>query len=103
MKIEMYIKKECSLFFLTALKPMKKAMISVGNTISTVASHQCPLSKSTIPSNIKIKNVIINNINKTVNPTDHLPNQVFGNKEVFIILTPSYSSGMVLSHIPLPS
>ena len=67
---------------------MKKAMISVGNAIATVASHQCPLSKVTIPSNIKIKNVIIVIINKTVNPTDHLPNRVSGNKVNFIIVHP---------------
>ncbi|MFA4815334.1 MAG: hypothetical protein WC924_03205 [Candidatus Gracilibacteria bacterium] len=78
MKIDRKTKSERSLF-LMAIIPMKKAAISIGTATPTVKSHQGPSSKVTRLSSVNIKKT-------AVNPTDHLPNWVSGNKAIFFFI-----------------
>jgi len=93
-------KTERSLFFLTALIPVKKAVISTSNATGTVKSHQRASKLRILSTSTRIIEVVINNKKNIFNPTDHLPSLVFGTKEILMvlfyqILNKSYGLGLV--------
>jgi len=83
--IEIQTKTERSLFFITAIMPVIKATMLVGNKTATATSHQWSLKLKTFKTKTNPQETPTAIKKKTFSPTDHLPNLVFGIKFVFII------------------
>ncbi len=65
-------------FFLTALIPKTKAVISIRNATGTVTSHQLSSKESIFNIKTNTKEVVITARKNMFKHTDHLPNFVFG-------------------------
>ncbi len=80
-----YTSADLSLYFITALIPVKKAIISMMNEIGTVTFHQVS-SKESIPSTLtKTIEITITIKKKVFSPTDHFPSFVLGLKFIFLL------------------
>ena len=86
MRMDRKTKTERSLFFLTAIIPAIKAIMPAGNTIPTVTSHQRSSNESFFSTLTNTIEAAVISKKKVFSPTDHLPNRVFGTKEIPIIL-----------------
>lgn len=78
MMIERITKIECSLYFLIAIIPVIKAMILAGKITATATSHQWSSKESIFSNSTDTIEAVIVIKKKAFNPTDHLPNLVFG-------------------------
>jgi len=77
-KIEEKTKTERSLFFVTEIIPVTKAVISMRNETGTVTSHQWSSKLSILSTKTEITETLIIIRNRMFNPADHLPNFVLG-------------------------
>jgi len=77
---------ERSLYFLIATIPVIKAIILTGNITATVTSHQRLSKESILNISTETREVVIITKKNVLSPTDHLPNLVFGIKDILICL-----------------
>jgi hypothetical protein len=86
MRMDRKTKTERSLYFLTANIPVIKAMMLAVNATATVTFHQWSLKLSILSIKTSTQEVAIAIKKKAFNPTDHLPNLVFGIDSPFLWL-----------------
>ena len=77
-KMDKETKAERSLYFLTAIIPVIRAIMLVGKAVPTVISHQRSSKESILSIKTSTKEIAIVARNRAFNPTDHLPNVVCG-------------------------
>jgi hypothetical protein len=83
-------KTERSLFFLTDIIPVMKAMILTRIARGTVTSHQWSSKESILNTITRITEVPTTVEKKVFSPTDHLPRIVFGATSINWILIANF-------------
>ncbi len=92
MMMDKKTKTERSLYFLTANIPVIKATMLAGNATATVTSHQWSSKLSILNIKTSTQEMAIAIKKKVFNPTDHLPNLVFGTDYPFLWLINNFST-----------
>ena len=85
-KMDKETKTERSLYLLTAIIPVIRAIMLAGKAIPTVISHHRSSNESILSTSTSTQDVAIVVRNRAFNPTDHLPSVVFGINPLYFSL-----------------